>query len=110
MLNICPKFLQQGHFTFRHDSVLKTIVEIIKKTKTNNDIDIHADLQGHRICGATIPAAIVATPMKPDLIMVDKIQKIVWIHELSIAFEDNFRTALEYKTNKYNTLNTNTIY
>ena len=33
-----------------------------------------------------------------------KHKKIVWIHELSIAFEDNFRTALEYKTNKYNTL------
>lgn len=101
MLNICPKFLQQGRSTFWHDGVLKTMVEILKKTKTNNDIDIHVDLQGHMLCGATITSAIVPTPMKPDLIMVDKIQKIVWIHVLRIAFEDNFRIALEYKTNKY---------
>ena len=103
-LNICRTFLEQRRFDYRHDSVLNNIVKILKGNKKNDNIDIYADLDKHRIGGRTIPPAIMPTALKPDLIIIDKENKVVWIHELSVSFEDNFKTSHDYKLEKYEEL------
>ena len=43
-LNICPKFLEQGRFTYIHDCVLKTVLGILKNTNNDNNIEVFGDL------------------------------------------------------------------
>ena len=104
ILNICPTFLMQRRFDFRQDSVLATISRTLQTTKTREGPAIYADLDKFRIGGRTIPPSIRPTILQPVLIVVDKESKIVWIHELSVAFEDNFKTGHGYKLNKYREL------
>ena len=74
LLNSCPVGLEQGRFTYRHNSVLNYIVKSVSElcTKYELDISIYADLTGYRINGGTIPPNIVPTPEKPDLVIHDK--------------------------------------
>ena len=72
ILNAGPTSLNQGRFTWRHDSVLQKLVigiipAISKKEK------LYADLPNHRACDnppATIPQDIVTTSARPDIVVI----------------------------------------
>ena len=84
--------------------MLKTILDIIKKTNTDKNVEVYGDLDGFNVGGGTIPPNILTTALKPDIVIINKQKKTVWLHELSIAFEDNFKKCDEYKRNKYEIL------
>ena len=56
--NICTVALNQGRFTWRHDSVLHYLTEVVKSFTTEST-QVYADLQGFRINSNTISAGIL---------------------------------------------------
>ncbi|CAH1270985.1 Hypp4528 [Branchiostoma lanceolatum] len=70
VLNHCSVSLQQGRHTFRHNAISKhitdSILEAIDPTQTN--ATVYADIQGHTTNGGTVPAHILPTTQKPDLV------------------------------------------
>ena len=74
--NFCPVALQQGRYTWRHDSVLQQITSIVKSLATK-DTEVYADLEGLQINGTTIPADILISSgkgSKPDLVLIDRLK------------------------------------
>jgi hypothetical protein len=85
--NMCTVALNQGRFTWRHDSVLHYFTTTIKSVTTNNT-EVFADLQNFRINGGTIPSDIlvsVGDGSKPDLVLVDRKSKKIALLELTCS-------------------------
>ena len=62
--------LNQGRYTWRHDSVLAYIVSFLSPLL--DDQTLYADLPGHRASDAplaTIPTNIISTSSRPDLVL-----------------------------------------
>ena len=99
ILNACPTALNQGRFTWRHDSVLKCLVHGIK-TFLSKDEKLYADLPGLRACdnpSATVPQNIVATSARPDMVMGN-----VKLVELTVPYNspEALRNARQRKESK----------
>ena len=88
ILNTCPTSLNQGRFTWRHDSVLQRLVwGIIHVPALSKDERLYADLPNHHVCHnppTTIPQDIVPTSARPDLIIIR--EKEVLLLELTIPY------------------------
>ena len=72
ILNACPVALNQGRYTWRHNSVLQKIVDHIK-TYLDSDENLYADLPNHRASDnppATIPPEILVTSARSDMVIV----------------------------------------
>ena len=101
VLNHCGAFLgEQERFTWRHNSVLSYMAETLKESLPDN-IKVYADLEWHKVCGGTLPPNIVQTESRPDLVLVDSVQRTVWLLELTCSFESNFEAANKRKTERY---------
>ena len=61
-LNKCPRMFEQGRYTWRHNSVLNIIANILEKYVMNTTWDIYVDLPG-KICksNSMIPTDIIQT-------------------------------------------------
>ena len=66
-----------------------------------DNITIHADLPNHQINAGTIPADILATSQRPDIVIIKRKEKKISIFELSISFERNIDSANIRKSLKY---------
>ena len=64
LLSCCKVMLEQGRYTYRHDSVLKCLVNTLSKDKPQH-IDLYADLEGHNINGTTLPPEVAMTASRP---------------------------------------------
>ena len=72
ILNECPEALNQGRFSWRHDSVLNCLVSQVLP-KIDGSTKMFADLPGKRASDstpATIPADISTTTSRPDLVLI----------------------------------------
>ncbi len=103
ILNACKTALNQGRYTFRHNAVISYLVKYLKEN-VSNETKVYADIQGCTTTGGSIPAHIVATAEKPDIVCVNDTTKSITILELTVPFETNITKAREYKTNKYSSL------
>ena len=69
ILNNCDSFLGESErMTWRHNSVLSYITQTIKENQPDN-IQIYADLDGHKVNGHTIPQNIVVTSSHDTLFL-----------------------------------------
>ena len=91
----CKSYLNEGRFTWRHDSVLNFIASIIKSVKTCN---IYADLPGF-----ISPSVITGDKLRPDLVLT-LTTKCIYILKLTIEFESNLLTNTKRKRQKYEEL------
>ena len=73
--------------------------EFIKKKHEN--VEIFADLPDLNINGFTIPPDILQTQQRPDLVTVNRLEKIICLIELVICFETNFDAACARKRERY---------
>ena len=90
--------LDQGRYTYRHDSILNFIVSKIDKDKYT----VYSDINGFQTTnGGTIPVTMAVTELKPDLVIVNDQKKTVDIFELTVPFEHNITTRHTFKSNKY---------
>ena len=97
VLSGCKTMLDQGRYTWRHDSVLNVITEFVNKSE-NKNIQVHSDL-GDKPW--TIPPDILATSDRPDLVVLDPCEKCISILELTVPYETNIQSRHQYKCHKY---------
>ena len=103
ILNFCPVSLNQGRFTWRHNSVLHHLCLTLRTAyaTVSHPPNIFADLPG---ClspsGTTIPPNILYTSQRPDLVLIFSYHKIVLL-ELTVPFEPNISSARCCKSDKY---------
>ena len=99
ILSSCITSLEQGRLTFRHDSCLQTIVDFIKGN-LKADYSLYCDLLGQGAGGGgTLPPHIITTAQRPDLVLVNEVDKVVILFELSVPWDSNIDTAHNYKQN-----------
>ena len=98
VLNGCQKFLQQGRYTWRHDNVLGFLWQVLR----TGGKKVYADLPGREAPGGgTIPADILVTAERPDLVHVDRDVNTLQIFELTVPFESRIDGAHALKKDKY---------
>ena len=103
-LNHCEAFLgERERFTWRHNSVLTYIVETLKE-RLPSHLDLFSDLEGHSINGGSLPPHIIITQSRPDLVIIHKTEKTVWLFELTVSFETNTEAAHARKKERYASL------
>ena len=103
-LNHCAAFLGESErYTWRHDSVAQYIADTLKENLPEQ-MSLYADLEGHKVCGGTIPPTIVQTSSRPDIVIVDSSNRSVWLLELTVSFESNFEAANRRKKERYSSL------
>ena len=71
-LSACPEALEQGRYTWRHDSVLQSLVRSLEKALPIGQI--YADLDNMRAQEhppATIPPNLTATSSHPDIVYIN---------------------------------------
>ena len=101
ILSNCSTALDQGRFTWRHDSVLTTIVSFIGP-KLRTGFVLFSDLPGFQSThGGVIPPHIIVTPLRPDLVLVNEQSRTIVIFELTCPWESNIARNHEFKEGKY---------
>ena len=108
ILNWCDAFLGESErYTWRHNSILSYITLSLKENQ-NPNIQIYADLEGHKVNGQTIPLEIIVTGQRPDLVIIDSSTptKTVYLLELTVCFETagNMEAANARKYERYTSL------
>jgi hypothetical protein len=106
ILNHCKTMLDQGRYTWRHDSILSFNTKTFRETINKPDYHITADLPGEHCGASTIPADILVTKQKPDIVIINRQQKSITLFELSVPFETNIDTTHQRKVDRYTLLTT----
>ena len=91
----CKTYLDQGRFTWRHDSVLQIIANSLLGARGTN---LYADIPGF-----TSPSLITGNELRPDLLLSIP-QKCLYILELTVGFESNLLNNVTRKNFKYKEL------
>ena len=98
ILNGCRRSLEQGRYTWRHDSLLNYISNCLDR----KNFTCFVDIQGHQTqAGGTVPPNITITTLKPDIVIVDSKKKTVSIFELTVPGEARISEAHRLKYEKY---------
>ena len=103
ILNFCPIALTQRRYNFRHDSVLNHLASVIIGNKPDN-LEVYSDISGLDTNGGTIPPDVLVTQSRPDLVLLDRNAKTIYLMELTCSFEKNFEAANLKKTIRYTPL------
>ena len=93
VLNHCVKALNDGRYTWRHDSILYTMMYYIKQL-VEKGYEIYADLEGY-----TSTNELFHGQVRPD-IALKKDDEVIVI-ELTCCFETNLRKSNTYKKDRY---------
>ena len=106
ILNFCSVFLNQGRYTWRHNSVLNHLVLALGSAYSASDTpQIFADLPGHLSSSdSTIPSHVLPTSIRPDLVLLFPPNRKIYILELTVPFETNISSARLRKSNHYASL------
>ena len=104
ILSNCPTSLQQGRYTWRHDSALKILARGIK-TILHPQARLIADLPNLRATDnppSTIPSEILDTTARPDIVIIQ--QHEITLPELTIPFNspEGLANAKHRKEDKEN--------
>ena len=103
ILNFCKTSLNQKRFMWRHDSIINLFASTINEGKPET-LTLYADIPEYRINGGTIPADILCTLERPDIVILDRNLKKIYLLELTCSFENNIESAHISKRRKYQDL------
>ena len=93
--------LDQGRYTWRHDSVLLSIASTIRDY-LGAGFAIYADLPGFFAPhGGTIPPDILVTTLRPDIFLVNESSGTIIMVELTCPYDSNIATSHVFKSEKY---------
>ena len=97
ILNCCKIMLETGRYTWRHNNLVNFIVNHVDKKFT-----VYSDIPGWEAPGGgTIPPALCVTNHKPDIVIVDPVNKALHIYELTMPLSKNIDARHAEKTLKY---------
>ena len=101
VLSNCSIALDQGRYTWRHNSVLSTIISCIRPV-LDGRFSLYSDLEGFQAPhGGVIPPDVLVTRFKPDLFLVDMIAREVVLLELTCPWDTNISRSHDFKQEKY---------
>ena len=104
ILSNCSSALEQGRYTWRHDSVLRTIFDFIRP-EVKGGYDVFVDLSGHGAGnGGTVPPDVLVTTQRPDIFIVNRDLKKVILLELTVPWDMNIDSSHDIKSRKYASL------
>ncbi len=103
VLNNCKVMLDQGRYTWRHNSVLNSMYNYFISAKPDN-LEIFCDLPDMLPGISTIPSDILTTNLRPDLVIINRQSKNILLLELTIPFDSNITSAHERKAERYENL------
>ena len=97
-LSNCKVSLDQKRYTWRHDNLIRYIVDSVDTDR----FTVFSDIPGFQTPnGGSIPASMAITTLKPDVVIVDENSKKVNMFELTVNWESNSEKNNTYKSNKY---------
>ena len=97
-LSGCKVALNQDRYTWRHDNIVKYIVDSIDTSK----FTVNADIEGHRAStGGSLEPELAITLEKPDIVIRDMTNNSVDICELTAGHEINIAKNHKTKSDKY---------
>ena len=89
------------------------IVKYLHSTAHSQGMEAYADLEGCRVNGVTIPANIIITGLKPDLVLINRSSspQEVTLVELTVPWESSqgLENARVRKDQRYETMDSNVI-
>ena len=86
VLSACPVILNQGRLTWRHDGIVNYIAGCVDTAKYK----VYADVSGHQTPGGgTIPADVLVTGDRPDIVIYDNKKMTLNVFELTVPYEHN---------------------
>ena len=101
VLSNCGVALYQGCYTWRHNSVLSTLIRIIRPVLIDGS-RLYSDMPEYQAPhGGTIPPEILVTNLKPDLFIVNEVSKVAVVFELTCPWDTNIDRSHAYKEEKY---------
>ncbi len=101
VLNNCSILLDQGSYTWRHDSVLTTLIDIVRPNLHSGKL-LFSDMPGFQAPhGGTIPPHILVTNLRPDVFIVDETKREVVLFELTCPWDTNVTRMHAFKEDKY---------
>ena len=103
ILNWCKTAKDQGRTKWRHDSILFYMAQNINKVKPS-EVIMYTDLPEYSCNGGTIPADIIQTLQRPDIVLINRVEKSITLMELTVSFEKNIESANIKKTLRYRDL------
>ena len=65
---------------------LQYMKKVMDKGKPDT-LTIYTDIPGHSINGGTIPADILTTLQRPDIVIINRSEKRITLFELTVSFE-----------------------
>ncbi len=101
VLNNCQYMLDR--YAWRHNSILHYIYGHFT-VQCSQQVSIYMDIPGLHDGISTIPADILVTNLKPDLIIVNRPEKTITLFELSVPFETNISNTHARKVDRYKNL------
>ena len=87
----CAAHLNEGRYTWRHDSILKNLADYLR---LKENLCMHADLERY-----SSTSVITGDDLRPDIVIIKG--KLLYILELTVGFETNISKNAERKEQKY---------
>ena len=104
VLSNCGISLDQGRYTWRHNSVLNSIIALLHPA-LGPLFKLYSDMPGFEAPhGGTIPPHILVTNLRPDLFIVSENLKKAIVIELTCPWDPNVQHSHTYKQEKYSPL------
>ena len=104
VLSNCGVALDQGRYTWRHNSVLMSLINIIRP-KLHDGFVLFSDMDGFQAPhGGTIPPNVLVTNLKPDLFIFNEDARLAILFELTCPWDANIEKSHDYKEEKYSSL------
>jgi hypothetical protein len=88
----CKTYLDEGRFTWRHDSVLNLLAPTLTAVQNST---LYADIPGF-----VNPSVITGDRLRPDLLLVTE-NRCLYILELTVGYEYNLQVNANRKRQKY---------
>ena len=87
-----------GRLTWRHDGIVNYIAGCVDTAKYK----VYADVSGHQTPGGgTIPADVLVTGDRPDIVIYDNKKMTLNVFELTVPYEHNVDRRHTDKLNRY---------
>ena len=101
VLSNCSTALNQGRYTWRHNSVLSSFIDLIRP-HLKDGMTLFSDMPGFQAPhGGTVPPHVLVTSLKPDIFIVNKLSEEVFVFELTCPWDRNIARSHSYKSEKY---------
>ena len=89
----CKSYLEHGRYTWRHNFLLQFLAKTFSFT---SNWSIYADLSAFQS-----PSFISGESLRPDLLLLSRKKKILYILGLTVGFESNLEVNSRRKSAKY---------